>query len=1527
MMQLLLILFLSFFNSSLIHPSAQTNISTTQAFDYEANTVFHAISFPLSTIKDPFTSDILTKIDKTFGTNFEPEQVELIKKAYVYLIFLTKLEKVQTNPQFSVYKSDFAAFLQDNNKPLPHIPDEALVTSTGWNAVQISSQDIINSTPWQLFCKAMVSGSYHYFFSALDIIHNIEGQTFNYIPHIETSFYNKDYTQLRTVNEITRIKIILEQTLKEYFLNQCADWKHLPNISPEQSGKTKSLTLEHGIVAFRQTSFYKVTHDIYELLGLKNDGTTQITHQDLLTPRQLTSPLKEYAWCFFMLKEVLMLLYGSINETFAQYILYACESSGLNPNIFPYTLEDLVYFDELIAVKSKSEETHKQSIHPSPDEYKVEETHLPLALAREQHLATGKTPQKKAEVAAQNIFTDLWHDIKKGSEEIWHGIKSAADAAVHAVKAAAEGVAGIGATILGNVLDIKYLKEHGSELEKDAVHNLKQTTKDLESSVNDFAKGIEDGIIAPTAEITGDLAAVVTDDKKLGESLQNVINSVSDSLVNIGAKMEDMLIQTEQDATTTAFQVGLQFANVVASASITTLLTNPDEFLKNVEGLLSTTIHSITQSFSGLLHMAKQAMTAVMQGLNAIINSMTTLFIDISRDISFIAAASTGVGLIAWEIAYHSDSHMRAALQKYRNHTTNVLNAHRQTINQVMGVAAAIGFSIATAGTGSGAAAGMVAAEAGAEATAEVAAETATETAAEDAAESAAETAAESGAEDAAESATEDAGKETLKEVDLDAEGSIDSTIRNVAFKGLELMGMAMNVVFGAFSVMSGANSDAKNIRQEKEEAKTLSNLWSFTNNSKLSAAQTEYNFFEELQAKQQAEIGNRMLSLSFFQNVLYGNVDTLSQTLAKVLAQKYISLLSPDAHNMLPANIGTSWGIASNYLDLYPSEGFSTVTTGRPNFPFAQEVAQAPFAAQKGQAAAKDSLFSHKKKEPSKLWFNQKVVALDAKNINGSNKQPKDPLKVDIEFQFIYTLDSSFYTGLYLGGKYYDYTSQDYLTNLKKDEKADLDSAHLAKMVVLYRESGSDPVHVGVYEHEGKGWIIQEKLPSNMQLDQHHTYHINTILQDNGLSIAVWIDNDIKNSWKKAVNVTSIENQRTYGVISSGAAIQWNQLSPQPIIKVNSSARPPLQKLSEIEREKQIKQRVSKLMQTTFGSMNLQSLSKQAVLFGQYLYTTKDTGLAKINPKTPTDYVLFATHDKGETSNIGAAAIPLDNTTEKPNAIISIITGNVYNTEGHTIAHLNNIWNIYDKLKGPFNKNINEYITTMQKAVSAQLSKIKFGSFKLDIISSKALESGHYIYKCNQTLDLKDSTGKSVSDYLIMAEIANNKLGSKFGIPPTSSNAQGLLSLVTGNLYTKNTDIITGKLPKPISKGYSELFAYENQFGEISPQGLKEIELAQNLYQADKTKEKAAKKTIPVITFPSGNATSSSLALSSPASKTDQSILLLGSPPQGKISQLQKQAAGSVGLQLIPPKQQGIQLGGFGKKSPNNRPKTGIAL
>jgi len=1758
-MRIFILLFSITFCSTMLHSSTKLPMTPTTLNDHDPIHVFAALKFPVTKATDAFTVNLLKEIDNTYGATgmkLDALQIAHIKNSYLYLIFLAKLHKVQHQAQYKKYKTDFAPFLTDNGQASPHLPTTKLITSPGWNNVTITSQDLINSPMWQLFCQSMICDAYAYFAIGLGIIHNIEKQEFNYIPHFETSYYNQDYTNLRTINSIVRTKILLEHNVKNHYVAQTNAWKNLPTTKSNQ--KKQTTTIEQAVVAFRQSPFYQSTHDLHTLMGTRatvNAGKP-ITGQQLLQAPQLKSPLKEYVFCYFMLYE----MYGQITTAITQQNLAATlnvlSRSKLTPNIVPYTNKDFVPLNALLAVKSKAEGTHVLSIHPSPKTFKPEDFRKKkdmLNPSRESNQAYMKRKFKpQPAVQAQgffsffsNIGSDIEHDATSAFDDVKNCVEAAADSVADGVEAVGLGIAGMACKSLFFVPSVAAI---GENLSTESQHKFTASANELENSITDFSASIKDGIIAPIGEVEGDLVGFVLQDQKIGSDISSVIDSTAGAIVQVAAQAGSFFVVAAGEAVQGAMDA------VEAANDINTLITSGamaifsaqgrDDFLQTWHDTLHDCVTGLTAAYTEGMVVVKANVAAVMQAMGAVINSITTLFIDLSREVTFLfmTIADATIGGIVDAVTgqkYNPIAYGQAA----EDHVTNKLEAHRQVINQVMGVVACIAadavVDVATAGVGTAADAEMDvmimgAAEGAAETGTEVATEAASEVAqqavsdAADEADVAAENlakavgkaaikAAKQAVEDAkgqlekaiakeariaariAQRQLEDSAQEAVSDAaddlaDAEAEGdeeainaakqaleqakeklakiaadvvkkqalrdtadalkdeaktwaakalkaakdkiqsAVDSlkslpkdiakSVANVlksnsdladeaagdastkaeelskaqkifdaaktaftdslddgseeeiaaakeklmqearnlqeaqqeskeaeefakaskkiaeegkgakalrylknGFKVFKPLGFIMNVAFNFTTMISGYNQDEQNLLQQAQQAQSLQDLWQANTQMKLSTAQTSLANLEETSLKQQAAVGNGTLGLALYQNYTYSFINQYQQSILNALAPTYIMQLLPDnTTNLLPGNIGTQWGINSNYLDLYPSQGFYSTTTGRADFPFAQEIAQAPrVATQQGSTTVTD-----------KQWFNQRCIAIDATSPTNMPKKPTDPLTVKIDLQFLYVLASEFHVGIYMGGHYHDYFSPQYLAQLLNTTPANIQSAFqnlqnalekqtsttaylnpsiidlnetmLAKMVVIYRDSATDSIKLGVYEHLGSpDWLLQLEIPAAAQLDQQHTYSLQATLNQDSLAVSLFVDNNPTAIIDQTVTVTPIANQRMYGVISSGAAIQWNQLSPQSKKTINSTARPTQNTTPEMQREKQAKVELADALQPTFGAIALTPISKQAVLFGQYVYASTKTDLQKIDPKNPADFLLFGTNNKGTITNIGK--IPNSISDASTNVLISLISGHVFDLHGNVIKVLPNVWTNYQtSAHGPFSPNLNTYITNEQTNMYKLLSKVKFGDFILNIMSPTTLQAGTYIYSCVQTLQ---ASGAPTIDYLVCTTLPTTTTPPQLGLPPTATNAQALLSLVSGNLYTKTTVIKPKTIPTP-QKTYDVFSEFTKYLaaGNVTQADYTVIKAAQIAYVASSAASTAGASTpstpLPLHIGSIGSIQSinkeqiaaKQLALS----PTTQKSVPFSFHPKTDIAQGQRQAAGSVKFQFHAP-------------------------
>ena len=533
------------------------------------------------------------------------------------------------------------------------------------------------------------------------------------------------------------------------------------------------------------------------------------------------------------------------------------------------------------------------------------------------------------------------------------------------------------------------------------------------------------------------------------------------------------------------------------------------------------------------------------------------------------------------------------------------------------------------------------------------------------------------------------------------SQGVKDSSF--LATYGAEIFGQAINLVFSVFSVMSADNQDEAAIRMLAQEKASIMNLWQFIENNKVVMTQSQDLYIDELHKKHQVAIENQTFGLNYYTNYLNSSINNIQNQISHALSQQYIDMLTPDANGSRTADIGSTWGLTTPFVYLYPSQGFLTTTLGRTDFPYAQEIAQAPLIAQnKGTDAAKDNLDSSKK-EPSKSWFNQRAVA----NVN---QAVDTPLNVQIKFKIIYSLTSDFYVGLYLGGKYYDYNSPEYLADIQNSGTIHLDDAHLAKMFVLKREGNEKTPSLGVYENEGNGWIANKPLNATL-FNNASTYHMSATLNKDKLTVSFWPEDKPLAKWSSTVSVTPCD-QKTFGVIFSGAAVEWNVVKPSMPINQNSKIRTGISNPPEADRERTAKKIWAALKNPPFGTMKLETLGKKYLIQGQYLYITQDTKLTTNDGKIIADTVAFATFASGVLSNIGMSPVATDASAsaknqKQPNAIVSMINGNIYDDKGTVLDTKQNPWPLFAKNNGPFDKTLMTAIEKAQNSVPQKAAPV----------------------------------------------------------------------------------------------------------------------------------------------------------------------------------------------------------------------------
>ena len=332
---------------------AQNNNVTIQAINTQSNTM-QATSPDTSTPDPtqlaatifeqlPTTSIYEDKLDQIYGKtglNIDSIQLMNIKKTYCYLEFLVKVNKVSNDQRFMHYQqTDFKDFTQPNATKVK-MPTNELIASKGWQAIQVTEQDILTSQAWQNFIKSMICDCTDN--EATFIVDNgeISHQIFPYIPNIETAYPKKDFTQIRLYEESTRLHTLMQADQKKRYINQCSDWK---NFDLAQ--------LDAAMNTFKKTDFYNNTHTQQNPLNQKSSI-------NLVTGKQIIS--------YFLLVAIQENIYDLLTLDNILNVLTRTDATPLSPNFFTYSQADFIYFYDFLTLKNLIEENKKAPEDTTP---------------------------------------------------------------------------------------------------------------------------------------------------------------------------------------------------------------------------------------------------------------------------------------------------------------------------------------------------------------------------------------------------------------------------------------------------------------------------------------------------------------------------------------------------------------------------------------------------------------------------------------------------------------------------------------------------------------------------------------------------------------------------------------------------------------------------------------------------------------------------------------------------------------------------------------------------------------------------------------------------------------------------------------------------------------------------------------------------------------------------------------------------------------------------------------------------------
>lgn len=1478
---------------SVVPSQASASKKLTQAQQQQMVTFYQAqeekLFFPATL---PTTSMYEASVETIYGPhglNLPALLVTQIKQFYCFLEFITKTELATTQANYEQYKTTFAPFLEPQKTVV--YPTQELVNSQAWKNIKISAQQLVASTAWQNILRSCIADSFVQDAITLEIIHQVESKVFSYLPSIEVNYYNYDFVRLKNLNEITRVKAILQHNVRTRNLEECS--------LLAQQAVTKVINAS---AEFKTTQFYINTHNLSYWTNPQDTKTTPV----------LASPLKEQVWLYFMMQYLQTKLYATMHAQSLLATLALAGSAKIVPNFFRYTVDDYCYLNDYLSLKERFAQDHSAQVgtttqHAAKELYKPEELvnvahvhqeHLDAKTAaatsvKNQQFATNKqqtSPTKgSSDVRVQSFWGDISnfassvaHSITSTAPKIWNDLKDAGSAIEEAAHGAVEGTIGIGADMLGTLTGNPALEQYGDAKLHQAAHEISQATTNLEHDMTQIGSDLKNGFKAPMHELDSDFNSLLT-------TLKNSAQTAWQGLEAAGEWMEKEGEQIGLDA----LEDGAKLGDFVVN-SVMTFYVN-----SGMQSVFKTIIHDtlwvLAKAWFYIKYGVGKALTWVMKALATVTNAVTSAIIWTTKSIVYLGAQDAAA------LGFNVNP------QEAEDKVDMYLEAHRSSINVGVGIVLAIAVDVAvtalTAGAGAafasagvaaestatvvdvaaGAAdvaggvadategvaslaadAGDIAADAGetaaqtsedaATSTAEEGGETAAKEATEDATKEGAQDSAKESAEETTKETGEDAAKDSAKEEpsenneenakednkpesEKDAESNAkkrfnkfkdlfkDAMKKNL-FNKMKLLMTFVNVGFNSFGFISSIGQNAQGIAQQNATFDMVRNLWASTETSQLSSYYNQKDYLDEISLKLQAQLGNNTLGLLYTKNYINGSTNMNTQQMQTVLSSVYTNLLTPQSidnsnpqDTIIPAALGNMWGLDCPFISLYPSQGFLTCTKGRADFPYAQEIACAPLSA----TLSSDATTAQNNKD-AQFWFNQRAITvLDTPQKNA-------PTTIEMSMQLLYTLTTPFHAGLYVGGTYYNYTSPKYLAQIAANG-ADIDAAHGALMFVFNKPKANAPVHIGLYQHEGEGWIVNEPVPASL-LNHAYTYHFKIEINGTQITATLFAQENPAMNWTHTATVQNIDT-RTLGVIYSGAALQWNFITPQltPITD-HTSLRPPFAGLvKEQEREQKAQAAWSLVAQPPFGSFHLEICDKIALLNGQYVYTTQDTNLKTETNQPITDYVVFAQQVHG-LQNIGMQPLPTSVNNGIEQVIISLVTGNVYDQTGKVIDHQDNTYASYQTKTGPLAVSISNGVAQTNALFAQAFVHITTGPFDLTAISMPALCGGYRIYSCAQTITTTYES-KPITDYLLF--VTQNNGAIKTSNCQYGSDVNGLYSLVTQNVYalTSLTPLVQGDALNAFASGLQTFDKEYKNFAPSYPQEHAALQTATTQYIA----------------------------------------------------------------------------------------------
>lgn len=951
----------------------------------------------------------------------------------------------------------------------------------------------------------------------------------------------------------------------------------------------------------------------------------------------------------------------------------------------------------------------------------------------------------------EHIAESVWSDIKSAASEALKGVEEAGDAFVHGIEFVGEEAAAsimYASCVLATVTGIpcSQLQKAANAMQKAANTQLSVTTSDLLASVQDIATAAED---ASKAVISIQCSVLTLISSKLGNDVSGVMNAVADGVINYYKDKMDMIIEVNSDIVQLSVDAVSAISNTIAAISTGNWGAAGAAWEKLGKDAAAAVLSTVTLAVKMFASALKSAMVAVAY----LVSSLTDLVVDISAAVAMVAYDA----FYGWETGN----------AKSFDHFQKAIGAHQRLISSIVTTALVIAVTVATGGAAAPFAVGML---------------------------------------------------------------------------GMQIGMMAMGAV--------GANQqDDAAIKKKAHEEAFVNDYKQYVIDNYNVIKSFNTNEAIETLAQLQTETMNQERALLYYQNFFNTSFNATLSSAAYGMGNYVKGLTQEDGTTgVMKADLGSLYGIETGRMNLSASGGFAVYNMGRGTF--SQEAAVEPLMLLQNKASANGLKVEH---NLTSFWFHQKDIAnVPQKQKLKADILWRSIYEYDGPFYIGIYMTERFMDTKALNQVYAAFgqaiTPQEGQTSTDSFEKAWenvdtmdrylLDYDYLAKMFVFYRTKGgskatTDPnaiPRLGVYVHEApptepsasttpaltphtKGWL---DLPfSLIEFKRGTWYRMQASLEGQNLEVAFWevgddaaakAAQDTDTPPATATTAKAVVNQATIptdveallvdktptgsiGFIASGASVEYIVKGATPTIKTSSQrqetnqqvAQQPGMQTTQAAEQKQWYQDLAKNMSPSFGSFKLQSFGQEAIMQSEYVYTTHTFS------ETVNDYVIFATTKNSPTIHqIGVNP----STNPAPEALVSLVSGTIYDEKGASVGYLNHPLTSYQKTHQSLSSSQQKGFKASKQAYLETIA----GPFKFQNMTL----SGNVSAMAQELFVYQNSTK---TDYFMMAatNVDNNITTPNLPIMLNTNNNQisAAVSLVTNKVYTVG---IQGNQPTTIT-------------------------------------------------------------------------------------------------------------------------------